>query len=210
MSLFLLGLFFSFVSTSIIASDKLGTNSYYFFLKHFVFICVGISLLFLISFIERDKLIYVSLILFITITLDQLTKYIAFIVLFKDQQVLIINHYLNFRPVWNDGISFGMLQGYGNLGRVIFIIIALIISLWIVIYSKKLNTIGFVGYNMIAGGAIGNVIDRVIHGKVIDFIDLHYKAYHWPAFNMADSFIFIGVLLFLYNELIVIRGKKNV
>ena len=72
------------------------------------------------------------------------------------------------------------------------------------------NTIGFVGYNMIAGGAIGNVIDRVIHGKVIDFIDVHYKAYHWPAFNMADSFIFIGVLLFLYNELIVIRGKKNV
>ena len=68
LSLFLLGLFFSFVSTSIIASDKLGTNSYYFFLKHFVFICVGISLLFLISFIERDKLIYVSLILFLICT----------------------------------------------------------------------------------------------------------------------------------------------
>ena len=158
----------------------------------------------------KKFIIYVSLILFITITLDQLTKYIAFIVLFKDQQVLVINHYLNFRPVWNDGISFGMLQGYGDFGRVVFIIIALIISLWIIIYSKKLNTIGFVGYNMIAGGAIGNVIDRVIHGKVIDFIDVHYKAYHWPAFNMADSFIFIGVLLFLYNELIVIRGKKNV
>ena len=158
----------------------------------------------------KKFIISVILILFLTISTDQLTKYIAFIFLFKDQQVLIINHYLNFRPVWNDGISFGMLQGYGNLGRVIFIIIALIISLWIIIYSKKLNNIGFVGYNMIAGGAIGNVIDRGIHGKVIDFIDVHYKAYHWPAFNMADSFIFIGVLLFLYNELIVIRGKKNV
>ena len=103
-----------------------------------------------------------------------------------------------------------MLQGYGNFSRVAFIIIALIISLWIIIYSKKLNTIGFIGYNMIAGGAIGNVIDRIVHGKVIDFIDVHYKAYHWPAFNMADSFIFIGVLLFLYDEFIVIRGKKNV
>ena len=154
--------------------------------------------------------IYLILILFLTVFIDQLTKYIAFIVLFEDQQVLIINHYLNFRPVWNDGISFGMLQGYGNLGRVIFIIIALIISLWIILYSRKLNIIGFVGYNMIAGGAIGNVIDRIVHGKVIDFIDVHYKAYHWPAFNMADSFIFIGVLLFLYAELIVIRGKKNV
>ena len=158
----------------------------------------------------KKFIISVILILSITIILDQLTKYIAFIVLFKDKQVLMINHFLNFRPVWNDGISFGMFQGYGNYGRIVFIIIALIISLWIIIYSKKLNTIGFIGYNMIAGGAIGNVIDRVIYGKVIDFIDVHYKGYHWPTFNMADSFIFIGVLLFIYNELIVLRGGKNV
>ena len=158
----------------------------------------------------KKFIIGVILILSLTILLDQLTKYIAFIVLFKEKQVLIINHYLNFRPVWNDGISFGMLQGYGNFGRISFIIIAISISLWIILYSRKLNIIGFVGYNMIAGGAIGNVIDRVIHGKVIDFIDVHYKAYHWPAFNMADSFIFIGVLLFLYNEFIVMKGKKNV
>ena len=155
-------------------------------------------------------ILYVIYILFLTIIIDQITKYFAFIYLFKQNQIIIINDFLNFRPVWNDGISFGMLQGYGNFGRVLFIIIALIISLWIIIYSKKLNTFGFVGYNIIAGGAIGNVIDRVIHGKVIDFIDVHYEEYHWPAFNMADSFIFIGVLLFLYNELIVIRGKKNV
>ena len=158
----------------------------------------------------KQFIIGVILILSITILLDQLTKYIAFIVLFKEKQVLIINHYLNFRPVWNDGISFGMLQGYGNFGRISFIIIAISISLWIILYSRKLNIIGFVGYNMIAGGALGNVIDRLIHGKVIDFIDLHYKEYHWPTFNMADSFIFIGVLLFVYNEFIVIRGKKNV
>ena len=152
----------------------------------------------------------VILIIFLTIFLDQLTKYIAFIFLFKEKQLLIINEYLNFRPVWNDGISFGMFQGYGDFGRFIFIIIASIISLWIIIYSKRLNTIGFIGYNMIAGGAIGNVIDRVIYGKVIDFIDVHYKEYHWPTFNIADSFIFIGVVLFIYNELIVLRGKKNV
>ena len=158
----------------------------------------------------KQFIIGVILILSITILLDQLTKYIAFIVLFKEKQVLIINHYLNFRPVWNDGISFGMLQGYGNLGRILFIIIAISISSWIIIYSRKLNIIGFVGYNMIAGGALGNVIDRLIHGKVIDFIDVHYKEYHWPTFNMADSFIFIGVLLFVYNELIFFKGKKNV
>ena len=158
----------------------------------------------------KKFVISVILILSLTIFLDQLTKYIAFIYLFKEKQMLIINHYLNFRPVWNDGISFGMLQGYGNFGKFIFIIIALMISLWIILYSKKLNTFGFIGYNMIAGGAIGNVIDRVIHGKVIDFIDVHYEEYHWPTFNIADSFIFIGVLLFICNELIALRGKKNV
>ena len=158
----------------------------------------------------KKFIIGVILILSLTILLDQLTKYIAFIVLFKEKQILIINHYLNFRPVWNDGISFGMLQGYGNFGRISFIIIAISISLWIILYSRKLNIIGFVGYNMIAGGALGNVIDRLIHGKVIDFIDVHYKEYHWPTFNMADSFIFIGVLLFIYNELTVFKGKKNV
>ena len=158
----------------------------------------------------KKFIISVILILSLTIFLDQITKYIAFVILFKDKQVLFINHYINFRPVWNDGISFGMLQGYGNLGRISFIIIAISISLWIILYSRKLNIIGFVGYNMIAGGAIGNVIDRVIHGKVIDFIDIHYKEYHWPTFNMADSFIFIGVLLFLYNELIILKGKRNV
>tara|TARA_B100001989_G_C24312055_1_gene350961 strand:- start:74 stop:559 length:486 start_codon:yes stop_codon:yes gene_type:complete len=158
----------------------------------------------------KKFIIGVILILSLTILLDQLTKYIAFIVLFKEKQILIINHYLNFRPVWNDGISFGMLQGYGNFGRISFIIIAISISLWIILYSRKLNIIGFVGYNMIAGGALGNVIDRLIHGKVIDFIDFHYKEYHWPTFNMADSFIFIGVLLFIYNELTVFKGKKNV
>ena len=158
----------------------------------------------------KQFIIGVILILSITILLDQLTKYIAFIVLFKEKQVLIINHYLNFRPVWNDGISFGMLQGYGNIGRISFIIIAISISSWIIIYSRKLNIIGFVGYNMIAGGALGNVIDRLIHGKVIDFIDVHYREYHWPTFNIADSFIFVGVLLFLYDELIVFKGKKNV
>ena len=87
----------------------------------------------------KKFIISVIFILSLTVFIDQLTKYVAFIVLFKEQQVLIINPYLNFRPVWNDGISFGMLQGYGNLGRVLFIIIAMIISIWIIIYSKKLN-----------------------------------------------------------------------
>ena len=62
---------------------------------------------------------------------------------------------------------------------------------------------------MIAGGAIGNVIDRIYHGKVIDFIDIHYKLFHWPTFNIADSFIFIGVILFIINEFMFMKGRKD-
>ena len=95
------------------------------------------------------------------------------------------------------------------MSRFLFIFIASIISIWLIFYSKKLNSCGFIGYNLIAGGALGNVLDRVFHGKVIDFIDVHYKEFHWPTFNLADSFIFLGVLLFMYNELIFLKGEKN-
>ena len=80
----------------------------------------------------------VILILSLIIILDQITKYLALVVLFKDNQVLMISYFLNFRPVWNDGISFGMFQGYGNLGRVIFIVIALIISIWIITQAMNI------------------------------------------------------------------------
>jgi len=148
-------------------------------------------------------------ILFLTIIIDQITKYFAFIYLFKQNQIITINDFLNFRPVWNDGISFGMLQGYGELSRIFFIIVASIISFWIIFYSRKLKTLGFIGYNLIAGGALGNVIDRIFYGKVIDFIDIHYKALHWPTFNIADSFIFIGVILFIVSEFTFLKDKKD-
>ena len=145
-------------------------------------------------------IIRIFLILSIVIFFDQFTKYFAYIYLFKNQKIVFINEFLNLRPVWNDGISFGMLQGFGFNGRVAFIIIALFISIWLIFNSIKLNKYGFISYNLIAGGALGNVIDRVYYGKVIDFIDFHLNEYHWPTFNLADSFIFFGVLIFILSE----------
>ncbi len=144
----------------------------------------------------------IFIILFFAIFFDQLTKYFAYIHLFNVQKVIFINEFMNLRPVWNDGISFGMLQGLGSFGRFFFIIVACIIALWLIFNSVKLNKYSFISYNLIAGGALGNVTDRIIYGKVIDFIDLHINEIHWPTFNLADSFIFIGVLIFIFSEFV--------
>ena len=81
--------------------------------------------------------IKIFFILSIVIFFDQLTKYFAYIYLFKNQKIIFINELLNLRPVWNDGISFGMLQGFGFFGRVVFIIIASSISLWLIFSSNR-------------------------------------------------------------------------
>ena len=159
---------------------------------------------------KNNLTLFKSLFLLITIVfLDQLTKIFAFKYLFLKNQYFEINRFLSFTPVWNDGISFGMLQNLGTPGRYFFTIFAFLISFCLIWYSRKLPNMSAMGYILIAGGAIGNALDRIIHGKVIDFIDVHYLNWHWPTFNIADSFIFVGVVLYLYNEIFLIKGKKN-
>ena len=153
--------------------------------------------------INNLKLFKTSCLLLIVITTDQVSKLIAYQSLFLKNQIFEINSFISFIPVWNDGISFGMFQNLGLPGRYFFTIIAFLISFWLIWYSRKLPKMSAIGYILIAGGAIGNALDRIIHGKVVDFIDFHYLNWHWPTFNIADSFIFIGVVLFLYNVGIV-------
>ena len=158
---------------------------------------------------HNSKFVKTLFLLSTVITLDQVTKFLAYKSLFLKKQFIEINSFLSFTPVWNDGISFGMLQNLGPPGRYFFTTVALCISFWLIWHSRKLPKVSAIGYILIAGGAIGNALDRIIHGKVIDFIDLYYLNWHWPTFNIADSFIFVGVVLFLYNELFIIKGKKN-
>jgi signal peptidase II len=105
--------------------------------------------------------------------------------------------------VTNNGISFGMFNKAQN-ARELFsflqgsIATVLIIWLWRV-KSKQLA----VALGLIIGGAFGNVIDRIQNGGVTDFLDFHIASYHWPAFNLADSAIFIGVAIVLFDEFII-------
>ena len=102
---------------------------------------------------------------------------------------------LNIVYVENKGISFGMLSDY-NIPFLLGIL-SFVISIYIIfLMTKSESRLELIGLSMILGGAIGNGIDRMFSGYVIDFIDLYYRNFHWPAFNFADSFITIGAILF--------------
>ncbi len=114
-----------------------------------------------------------------------------------------ITGFFNLVMVWNTGVSFGMFGGSGEIGRWVLSAFALAISGYLVHWLRQMDRrFQMVAIGMIIGGAIGNVVDRVRFGAVADFLDVHLFGYHWPAFNVADSAITVGVGLLLIDMLI--------
>jgi len=115
---------------------------------------------------------------------------------------------LNLILVWNKGISFGMFGG-SDLS-IIFAVMSVIISLgllcWLLVAKDKFVIISL---SMIIGGAMGNVIDRLRFGAVVDFIDFYIGSYHWPAFNFADSCIVVGACIMLFITIKSDEGLIN-
>lgn len=108
--------------------------------------------------------------------------------------------------VWNKGISFGLFNKSSDYGPYILISLSLLISLFFIIWlfrnPDRLQSVGIV---LVIGGALGNVIDRLRYGAVFDFLDFHIFDYHWPAFNIADSGIVIGVAVLVIHSFIFDR-----
>ena len=140
------------------------------------------------------------LIFIIFIFLDYISKLWALENLFVNYQSIKLTSFLSMTPVWNSGISFGFFQNSGETGRYVFTTFAFLVSLLLIFSSFILPSYSSLGFILIASGAIGNAIDRIIYGKVVDFIDFHIDDLHWPAFNLADTIIFIGACLFLFNQ----------
>ena len=144
------------------------------------------------------------------ILLDQSTKiYVAKIMINNNFQNIEIFPFLNITFVRNTGISFGLFSDGGIFNRYFFTALAMIIGTTLLIIAlfnpEKLIQISLL---FISGGAIGNAIDRVYFGGVIDFIDFFIYNIHWPAFNFADIFITVGVFFLLFENFF---GKiKNV
>ena len=145
------------------------------------------------------------LIFLIFIFFDYVSKVWAIENLFMQYRSIELTSFLSMTPVWNSGISFGFFQDSGEIGRYGFTGFAFGVSVWLIYSSIKLPRYSSLGFILIASGAIGNAIDRILYGKVVDFIDFHIEDLHWPAFNLADTIIFIGATLFLYNQFFTIE-----
>ena len=145
------------------------------------------------------------LIFLVFIYFDYVSKLWAIENLFIQYKSIKLTPFLSMTPVWNSGISFGFFQDSGELGRYGFTIFAFVVSIWLIYSSIKLPRYSSLGFIFIASGAVGNAIDRILYGKVVDFIDFHIEDLHWPAFNLADTIIFIGAILFLYNQFFTIE-----
>jgi len=142
------------------------------------------------------------------VLIDQCTKiFISKIMLnnrFEDMQLL---PFLNIVFVRNTGVSFGMFSEWGILGRYFFSIFSIVIGSFLILLAIFSDTKVFrSSLGLISSGALGNAIDRVYFGGVIDFIDFFIYNFHWPAFNFADIFITVGVILLLFDN---IFNKKN-
>ena len=142
------------------------------------------------------------------VVLDQLTKWWVLADLMNPPAAIEVTPFFNLVLVWNRGVSFGLFDNDSPWGPVLLAGLALAISVVLLVWLTRAGSrLSAIAIGIVLGGAIGNVIDRVRFGAVVDFLDFHAWGYHWPAFNVADSAISIGVGLLLYDGLFENRRK---
>lgn len=137
----------------------------------------------------------------VVLVLDQASK--AWVLAsFRLMESQIVTPFFNLVFVFNSGAAFSFLAGAGGWQKWFFVSLALGISLWLLSLLRKhaRERLLPVALSLILAGAIGNVVDRLRFDAVVDFLDFHLAGYHWPAFNVADSAITVGVALMLLHQ----------
>lgn len=137
---------------------------------------------------------------------DQMTKLWIVHDVMAPPKVIEVTSFFNIVMVWNRGASFGLFGTESPSTQYMLVGVAAVICLVLLLWLRKAKTAWLaVGLGAVIGGAIGNVIDRLRYGAVADFLDFHAAGYHWPAFNVADMAITVGVAMLLLDGLI---GKR--
>ena len=149
---------------------------------------------------DRTTLHFILLIV-VVVAIDQYSKLWIMKELLPFEQRVVVPGFFNLVYVTNTGAAFGILAGENVWWRQFFFVTVAVVALLIILIAYKhirlKGRICVYSIALIAGGALGNLIDRLRFGAVIDFLDFYIKSYHWPAFNVADSAITTGVGLFL-------------
>lgn len=161
----------------------------------------------------RKKLLIFTLIVIAITAMDQASKYAVRSMLELHENIPLVQNYFDLTYVRNPGAAFNLLAGQEETFRRIFFISTTLIALALMsVMAYRLDEKRkwlLISLAMIFGGAVGNLIDRFRWGEVIDFLLVHYKQHCWPAFNIADSAITVGMVILILEELFVER-KKNV
>lgn len=141
---------------------------------------------------------------------DQATK-LWVLARFHFGEVLAITDFFNLVLVYNRGAAFSFLADAGGWQKWFFVVLALAISTWLIVLIRRhaQERLMPAALALVMGGALGNVIDRLRFGAVVDFLDFHLAGWHWPAFNVADSAITVGVALLLWQQLTHTEGHKQ-
>ena len=142
----------------------------------------------------------------LVIALDQLSKYMVVQAFVYAQSQEIVS-FFNLVRVHNTGAAFSFLASDGGWQRWFFTLLGVAASLLMyrLIYTNKNQALFCWSLALIAGGALGNVMDRLVYGYVVDFLDFHWSTWHFPAFNLADSAITVGATLLILDELMKSR-----
>ncbi len=146
----------------------------------------------------------------VVVVLDQATKALAELYINRFESIEVLS-FFNLVLTYNKGAAFSFLADAGGWQRIFFVVLTVVVLVfllrWLWGLKERLTALP-AGLSLVIGGAIGNLIDRIATGLVVDFLDFHYAGWHWPAFNVADSAIFVGVLLLLYDSLFL-AGKRE-
>jgi signal peptidase II len=160
----------------------------------------------------RNKMAFAWLLISVLIiVLDLWTKSLATesLTLYRPVE---LTSWLNMTLAHNYGAAFSFLSDAGGWQRWLFTGLASVVTLVLIVWLLRLpakEKLTAAALSMIIGGAVGNLIDRIINGYVVDFIDVYYKDWHWPAFNLADSAITGGVILLLLDGLLLSMSAKR-
>lgn len=155
--------------------------------------------------------VYITLSIVASIVMiDQFTKSIIENTLFLNQVIEVIPNFFNIVYIKNPGAAFGIFSDAGAY-RVVFLVSVSSIAVLLITYliGQSKGTPPVIGLSMICGGAIGNLIDRAKYGEVTDFLDVYVGSYHWPAFNVADSAITVGVCLMMFIYYVESKAESS-
>ncbi|MBV44649.1 MAG: signal peptidase II [Rhodobiaceae bacterium] len=139
----------------------------------------------------------------VTFFIDRISKN-EILSIFEENNLekIFINPFLDLFLVFNTGISYGLLGGESSFQKWLLIIVSVSIVAFLLLWVKdSTSRLVNISFSFITGGALGNILDRILYGGVIDFISLHAYGYYWYIFNIADVFIVFGVILFLIKIL---------